>query len=88
VACAGYALLATFQARSLADHAAQNGARALLQEHDARSAARASLPDSERARATIVVERRRVTVSLTPVLPLGIGGRLTVRSASDAGATP
>jgi Flp pilus assembly protein TadG len=88
VACAGYALLVTFQTRAIVDHAAQNGARALLQELDARSAARASLPERERERATIRVERRRVSIALTPALPLGLGRALTVHGASDAGAAP
>jgi hypothetical protein len=72
-------------AQEHAGAAAQAGAMALLQDDDARAAARAALPAEARDAATITVERRRVTVKLPP--PLGLP-RLDATASADAGPEP
>jgi hypothetical protein len=84
-ALAAAAVVMHAAAREHAGAAAQAGAMALLQDDDARAAARAALPPQDRHGATITVERRRVTVTL----PLGLP-HLTAAASADAGpeATP
>lgn len=80
-------LLAAGVAGELADHAAQAGAMALLQDggspHDA---AREALPRWARDRANIDVRGRQVIVTLRPPSPLGpVADALTARAVADAG---
>jgi hypothetical protein len=82
-------LLAAGVASELADHAAQAGAMALLQDGGAaRDAARSALPGWARDRADVEVRDRRVSVTLRPPSPLGpVADVLTAHAVADAGAT-
>ena len=84
-ALAAAAVLVHAAAQEHAGEAARAGAMALLQDTDARAAALAALPADERDRATINVERRRVTVTLPPprLLP-----HLEATASADAGPEP
>lgn len=85
-ALAAAALLAGHSAAEQAGQAAQAGAMALLQGGDAREAARRALPSGARARATIDVEDRRVTVTVRPRLPVdALAAPLTATATADAG---
>lgn len=81
-------LLAAGVAGELADHAAQAGAMALLQEDgEAAEAARHALPGWARERADIEVRGRQVVVTVRPPSPLGpVADALTARAVADAGA--
>ena len=59
-------LLAAGAARELADHAAEAGAVALLQETDPAAAAREAVPGWSRGRVDVRVDERRVRVRLRP----------------------
>jgi hypothetical protein len=83
-ALAGGAILAALAAQDRADDAARAGAMALLQDGDPLAAARELLPAGERHGVTL--RGRRVTVALTPRLPLGLSlPALRVRAMADAG---
>jgi type II secretory pathway pseudopilin PulG len=86
VALAAAALLAAHTAGEQAGQAAEAGAVALLQGHDARAAARRALPTATRRRAEIHVDDRRVTVRVRPSVPLAALARpLTAEAVADAG---
>lgn len=79
-------LLAAGAARELADHAAEAGAIALLQESDPRAAARDAVPRWAHGSVAVRVDERRVRVALRPraLLP-GLGGLLDATGVADAG---
>ncbi len=81
-------LLAAGVAGELADHAAQAGAMALLQDGgSARDAARDALPRWARERADVDVRDGRVSVSLRPPSPLAaVADALSAHAVADAGA--
>lgn len=83
---AGAQVLAAGAARELADHAAEAGAVALLQDADPTAAARAALPGWSRRRMDARVRGSRVLVRLRPpvVLP-GLAGMLEASAQADAG---
>jgi hypothetical protein len=59
---------------------------ALLQDGDARRAARDAVPEGARRRTTVEVHGHRVTVRVRPSLPIpGLAARLTARATADAG---
>jgi len=88
-ALAGAALLAAQAADEQAGAAAQAGAMALLQGGDARAAATRALPAAVRSRAVIRVRGRRVTVRVSPRLPIAALTRpLTAHATADAGPEP
>jgi len=80
-------LLAAGVAGELADHAAQAGAMALLQDGGSpRAAAREALPGWARDRAEVEVRDDRVFVTLRPPSPLGaVADALTAHAVADAG---
>jgi Flp pilus assembly protein TadG len=81
-----FSALAAAKAEELASSAAEAGAIALLQEHDAEEAARSALPGWSRREAHIRVDGRRVTVRVQPRGPVGaINDRLTASVTADAG---
>lgn len=86
VVLAAAQLLAAGAARELADHAAEAGAVALLQESDPRAAAREAVPGWSRGRVVVRVDARRVRVRLRPraFLP-GLAGLLKASGEADAG---
>jgi hypothetical protein len=89
VALAAAALLAGHAAAEQAGQAAQAGAMALLQGGDPREAALRALPRGTRARATIDVDGRRVTVTVRPRLPVGaLAATMTAQETADAGPEP
>jgi hypothetical protein len=86
VAFAAAQVLAAGAAAELADHAAEAGAVALLQDRDAAAAARESVPGWSRKRMSVRVIGRRVRVVLRPVSPLhGLASLLEARGEADAG---
>jgi len=88
----GVAILAVLGARSAAGQAgaaAQAGAMALIQDTDARAAARDALPPAARAAATIRIRDRRVTVTVRPRTHLAfLGDSLTATASAHAGPVP
>jgi hypothetical protein len=84
-ALAAAAIVVHAAAEEHASEAAQAGAMALLQDEDARAAARDALPEGDRARATITVGRRTVTVTLPPAAPIA---PLDATASADAGPEP
>jgi Flp pilus assembly protein TadG len=86
LAFAAAQLLAAGAAAELADHAAEAGAVALLQERDAAAAARDAVPGWSRKRMSVRVVGRRVHVRLTPISALpGFAGLFEARGEADAG---
>jgi hypothetical protein len=86
VAFAAAQVLAAGAAAELADHAAEAGAVALLQDRDAAAAAREAVPGWSRRRMSVRVIGRRVRVLLRPVSPLpGLADLLEARGEADAG---
>jgi hypothetical protein len=80
-------LLASRAASGQAAAAAQAGAMALIQDADAREAARAALPGA--ARATISVDGRAITVTVRPETQLGfLANALSATASADAGPEP
>jgi hypothetical protein len=79
-------LLAAGVAHELADHAAQAGAMAVLQDTDAPAdAARDALPGWARDRAKIDVDGDHVSVTLAPPAPLSaVAEALTAHAEADA----
>jgi hypothetical protein len=87
VALAAGQALAAGLARELADHAAEAGAVALLQDGDASRAARRALPGWARDRMTVRVADGAVRVRLRPpALIPGAGELLAARADAHAGA--
>jgi hypothetical protein len=86
VALAAGQALAAGLARELADHAAEAGAVALLQDGDAPVAARRALPGWARERVSVRVSGGVVRVRLRPptVIP-GVGELLAARAEASAG---
>lgn len=89
-ALAGAAIVGFAAAQEQAGEAAHAGAIALLQgDEDAVVAARAALPESDRAAATIDVSGRRIEVSLPPPhLLSGVLSHLAASASADAGPEP
>ena len=86
IALAAAQLLAAGAARELADHAAEAGAVAMLQDADPAAAARDAVPGWSHGRMTVHVAGRRVTVRLRPRSPIpGLAGTLEATGAADAG---
>jgi hypothetical protein len=84
----GLAIMSLLAARSAAGEAAaaaQAGAMALIQDANARSAARAALPEDSRRRARIAVHGRRVTVTVRPSRPPLLASALTTTASAHAG---
>lgn len=82
-------LLAAGAAEEVADGAAEAGAVALLQDRDARDAARESLPGWSREHASIDVRGRRVRVEVRPRGPVpSLTRRLLATATADAGPEP
>jgi hypothetical protein len=89
LAVAAFTLLSARRAADDAAAAAQAGAMALLQDGDARRAARAALPSGARRRATVRVDGRRVHVTVRPSAPFEPLARSLIATASaDAGPEP
>lgn len=89
VVLAAAAVLAGHGAREQAGLAAQAGAMALLQGGDPSEAARRALPDDVRGRAVVEVTGRRVTVRVSPQLPLrAVERAMTAEVSADAGPEP
>jgi len=89
VALTALSFLAARAAGEQAGQAAQAGAMALLQDSDARRAARRAVPGHLRPRTTVAVAGRRVTVRVRPSLPVpGLSTRLTATASADAGPEP
>ena len=62
---------------------------ALLQDAEPREAARAALPPDLRSRATIRVEAREVTVTVTPATRVAcLADALSATASASAGAPP
>ncbi len=86
VAAAVMQLLAAGVAAELADHAAEAGAVAILQQREPRQAVRDALPGWSRDRVTIEVRGRTVRVSMRPpALTRSIARMLTADARADAG---
>ena len=87
VALAALQVLAAGVATELAGHAAEAGAVALLEDRDARRAARASVPGWSRDRMDIAVHGRRVRVRMRPPVVVGaLADRLAAVSEAVAGS--
>ncbi len=83
------AVLAGHGAQEQAGAAAQAGAMALLQGGDPRAAAQRALPPATRARATITIAGRRVTVRVRPSLPVrAVAAAMTAEASAEAGPEP
>lgn len=82
-------LLAARAASGQAAAAAQAGAMAVLQDADARAAARAALPPRARGRATIDLHGRAISVTVRPESRLGfLAGALSATATASAGPGP
>ena len=82
-------LLAARAASGQAAAAAQAGAMALIQDTDARHAAREALPAAARGRATIRLEDREITVTVRPGTELGfLAEALSATASANAGPEP
>jgi hypothetical protein len=82
-------LLAAGAAQELADHAAEAGAVALLQQTDPAAAAREAVPGWSRGRVDVRVQDRRVRVRVRPraFLP-ALAELLEATGEADAGPRP
>src|SRR5436309_2980863 len=86
VAWAACQALAAGAARELADHAAEAGAVALLEDADPRDAARGALPGWARDRLDVHVAGAAVRVRLhPPAMVPGLGALLDARAEAHAG---
>jgi hypothetical protein len=85
VALAAFQVLAAGLARELADHAAEAGAVAALQDADAAAAARRAIPGWARSRLTVSVARDTVHVRLRP--PALVPGTSSLLTASATAHT-
>jgi hypothetical protein len=88
----GLAIMSLLAARTAAGQAAaaaHAGAMALLQDADAKAAARAALPAAARGRAEIAVRDRRIEVTVHPPsgLPF-VDAAFASTAAADAGPEP
>jgi hypothetical protein len=82
---AGAVVLSSHAAGEQAGQAAHAGAIALLQDGDPRAAAREALPADLRARASIGVTGKRVTVRVRPDVPFpGLAAPLTAQATAAA----
>jgi hypothetical protein len=82
-------LLAAGAAQEYAGHAAEAGAIALGEGHDARDAARDAIPGWSRRRLAVEVDGRRVEVRLRPPAIMGsVGDLLAAEATADAGPEP
>ncbi|HEX8101923.1 MAG TPA: hypothetical protein VF533_04885 [Solirubrobacteraceae bacterium] len=92
IAALGFGLmqvLAAGAAGEAAEAAAEAGAVALLQDADARDAARAAMPEWARDRAAIRVRARRVEIEVRPRGPVPVLTRvLTATATAHAGPVP
>jgi len=88
IALAIMSLLAARSAAGEAAAAAQAGAMALIQDADARSAAREALPTESRRRAEIAVHGGRVTVTVRPSRPPLLASALATTASAHAGREP
>ena len=84
VALSAYAVLAARAAGEQAGASAGAAAIALIQDRDPRAAADEALPRPYRRGAVVTVAGRRVTVAVTPRVPL-LARWLTARVTADAG---
>lgn len=88
----GLAILALLSARAASGQAAaaaQAGAMALIQDADARTAAREALPPGARRRAAIDVDGRAITVTIRPETRIGfLSDALAATAAASAGPEP
>jgi hypothetical protein len=87
IAIAAFTAVAALTAHEQAGSAAEAGAIALLQDRDARAAARAALPQGLERRAEIHLHGRRVTVKVRPRVPL-LARHLEATVTTDAGPEP
>jgi hypothetical protein len=86
VAAAILQLLAAGLASELADHAAEAGAVAILQEREPREAVRDALPGWSRERVDVAIRGRKVEVRLRPLaLTASLADLLSAEAAADAG---
>jgi hypothetical protein len=85
IALSAYAVLAARTAHEQAGAAAEAGAIALIQDRDARAAARDTLPAGARHRTRVAVRGSRVNVTVRPHVPL-LAARLEAHATADAGA--
>jgi len=89
VVLAAAQLLAAGAAGELADHAAEAGAVAMLQNADPAQAARDAVPGWSRSRMTVRIEGRIVRVRMRPPSPIpGLADLLESRREADAGPKP
>jgi len=89
VVLAAAQLLAAGAAGELADHAAEAGAVAMLQNADPAQAARDAVPGWSRSRMTVRIEGRIVGVRMRPPSPIpGLADLLESRREADAGPKP
>ena len=89
VVLAAAQLLAAGAAGELADHAAEAGAVAILQNADPAQAARDAVPGWSRSRMTVRIEGRIVRVRMRPPSPIpGLADLLESRREADAGPNP
>jgi len=89
VVLAAAQLLAAGAAGELADHAAEAGAVAMLQNADPAQAARDAVPGWSRSRMTVRIEDRIVRVRMRPPSPIsGLADLLESRREADAGPKP
>jgi hypothetical protein len=88
----GVAILTLLAARAASGQAAavaQVGAVALIQDEDAREAARDALPPDARRRATIHLDGRALTVTVRPETRIGfLGDALSATASANAGPEP
>lgn len=86
VAAAIMQLLAAGFAAELADHAAEAGAVAMLQQREPRSAVRDALPGWSRERVEVAIRGRKVEVRLRPpALTASLADLLAAEATADAG---
>jgi len=86
VAAAILQLLAAGLASELADHAAEAGAVAILQQREPREAVRDALPGWSRERVNVAIRGRKVDVRLRPpALTASLADLLAAEATADAG---
>ena len=89
VAAAVLQLLAAGVAAELADHAAEAGAVAILQQREPRAAVRDALPGWSRDRVAVAVRGREVEVRVRPpALTRALAEILAAKASADAGPPP
>lgn len=86
VAAAILQVLAAGLAAELADHAAEAGAVAILQQREPREAVTDALPGWSRERVKVAIRGRKVDVRLRPpALTASLADLLTAEATADAG---